>query len=181
MYGLKPSKEVAGLILASILSDTQGLKASTTTGYDSHIANELAKQTSNDIEKFTFEIFKAKSDITGLSTEEIATKDYKIFDFGGKKVLINQTETVEPEVILNMKDELIEVMNGLKVKLGASQTYCVVTDILKVNSHIIYTTPEEKAVVEKAFTTEGHEGVADIGPRMSRKKDIAPEIEAVII
>lgn len=180
MYGLDPSEKVSGLILASILSDTQGLKSSTTAGYDSDSAHEIAKKLGLDIEKFTFELFKAKSDITGMTPQEIAEKDYKIFDFGGKKVFINQLETVEPEKILAMKDQIASAMEETKSKLGAGQAYTVVTDILKVNSHIIYTTEEEKRIIEQAFTTEGEENVADIGPRMSRKKDIAPEIEKVI-
>jgi len=179
-YGLKPSEGALGLILTSLLSDTQGLKSSTTTGVDAGIAEKVAGILGEDLEKLTFEIFKAKSDIAGLSAEEICTKDYKIFEFGGKKVFINQVETVEPEKILTLKENLVDAMGELKSKLGVSHTYLVVTDILKINSHIIFTNDEEQAVVEKAFTTEGTENEANIGPKMSRKKDIAPAIESVI-
>jgi manganese-dependent inorganic pyrophosphatase len=71
---IEPSKDTKGLIFASILSDTQGLKSSTTTGLDSEIANELAEELNLDIQKFTFELFKAKSDISGLTPEEIAKR-----------------------------------------------------------------------------------------------------------
>ncbi|MFC1621769.1 DHH family phosphoesterase [Patescibacteria group bacterium] len=179
-YGIKPSEGASKLMLAAILSDTQGLKSSTTTGYDSEVAHRLAEETGLDLEKFTFEIFKAKSDITGLSVEEIAKKDYKILDFGGTKVFINQLETVEPDKILEMAKEIADAMENVKVELDVSQTYTVVTNVLKINSHIIYTTEEEQAIAEEAFTTEGDENVADIGPLMSRKKDISPAIEKVI-
>lgn len=180
MYDLKPSDKIAKLMLSAILSDTQGLKSSTTTGLDAHYAQEMKTDLEMDLEKLTFELFKAKSDITGLAPEEIVTKDYKIFDFGEKKVFINQVETVEPEKILAQKDALIEALEETKAKLGAGQAYNVITDILEVNSQILYTTEEEEKVLEEAFTAEGESGVINVGPKMSRKKDIAPAIEEVV-
>lgn len=180
IYGIKPSEATANLLLAAILSDTQGLKSSTTTGYDSETAKKMADELGIDLEKLTFEIFKAKSDIAGLSAADIVTKDYKVFEFGSSKVFINQIETVEPEKVVEMKKELVAEMENLKSKLGVNQTYNVVTDILKVNSQVIYTSKDEEAIVEKAFTASGKDNLADIGPKMSRKKDIAPAIEAVV-
>lgn len=181
MQGIKPSEGVAGLMLAGILSDTVGLKSSTTTGLDSDAARNIAEANQIDVEKFTFEIFKAKSDITGLAPKEIAMKDYKVFDFGGKKVFINQVETVEPTKIFEQKDAIVAVLDDVKSEVGASQAYVVVTDILKINSQVIYSNEVEKEVVERAFTTEGANNSADIGPKMSRKKDIAPAIEKAIV
>jgi len=180
MYGHSLSEKMQGLILASILSDTQGLKSSTTSGLDSEVAHELSEKLKLDLEKFTFEIFKAKSDLTGLEPLEIAKKDFKVFDFAGKKVFINQVETVEPDKVLDQKDALVEVMDLAKSQEGAGLGFLVVTDILEVNSQVIYTNEEEQAVLEKAFTTEGKDNIADIGPKMSRKKDIAPAIEETL-
>ncbi|MBN1162702.1 manganese-dependent inorganic pyrophosphatase [Patescibacteria group bacterium] len=181
MYGIKPSDKTKKLMLAAILSDTVGLKSSTTTGFDSEAANKLAKETDLDIDKFTFEIFKAKSDITGLSPDEIVRKDFKIFDFSGKKVFINQLETVEPAKVLSQKEKLLETLEEIKSQENVGHAYLVITDILKINSKIMYTTDEEKEIVEKAFVTEDKDGIADIGPRMSRKKDIAPKIEEAML
>lgn len=177
MHGYKPSETTMGLILASILSDTRGLKSTTTSGPDSEVAHELSEKLKLDLEKFTVEIFKAKLNLTGLEPLEIAKNDFKVFDFSGKKVFINQVETVEPEKVLEQKDALIEALDLAKSQEGARLGFLVITDILNANSQIIYTNEEEKAVVEKAFTTEGKDNLADIGPRMSRKKDIAPTIE----
>jgi len=178
--GIEPSKVAKNLILSAILSDTMGLKSSTTTGLDSEFAHEIGDKLHIDIDKLTFEIFKAKSDITGLSLEEIAKKDFKVFKFGEKEVYINQIETVEPDKILDKKDELIGVLENAKSEEGAGIGYIVITDILNVNSQVLYTNEEEQRILEEAFMTQGNQGVADIGPRMSRKKDIAPQIEKVL-
>ncbi len=178
--GLIPSKGVMGITLAAILSDTQGLKSSTTTGYDAEYANEISENLNIELDTFIFELFKAKSDITGLGPEEISTKDYKIFEFNGHKVFINQVETVEPQVIVEQKDSLVQALNSLKAKFETEYAFLAVTDILKVNSQMIYPSDLEEKIVEKAFNTEANENLADIGPKMSRKKDIAPAIEKAL-
>ncbi len=174
---LKPSREVMGLILCSILSDTQGLKSSTTTKWDAKAAHDLAYELDEDLDQLTFDIFKAKSDMTGLSPEQIVKKDYKIFDFSRIKVFIGQVETVEPENIFAVKDQVIEAMIKVKATEGVDHIFLTVTDILKVNSVVFYNTDEDKAVLEEAFKSIGNDHVINIGPKMSRKKDIAPPIE----
>ncbi|MBI4091367.1 manganese-dependent inorganic pyrophosphatase [candidate division WWE3 bacterium] len=178
--GIAPSKEAACLILASILSDTQGLKSSTTTGWDSKAVEDLARSAGIKTDQLTFEIFKAKSDISGLSPEQIITKDFKIFDFAGKKVFIGQVETVEPNKIYSVKNRIIASIPEIKAKENVGMLFLVITDILKINSHLIYETEEEKRIAEEAFNGIGEDNLIDIGPRMSRKKDIAPEIERVV-
>ena len=179
--GLKPTNKTLALILSSILSDCVGLKSSLTTGLDSDIANKIAKDLYIDIDKLTFEIFKAKSDVEGLSPEQIVMKDVKVYDFDGKKVFIGQAETVEPENLLEQKDVLINALKEVKSKEAVQYGFLFITDIMKINSQALYTNEEEKRVIEQAFTTQGHDRVADVGPRMSRKKDIAPEIEKIIV
>src|SRR5690606_3770119 len=120
MHGSEASKDTLGLILSSILSDTVGLKSSTTTGLDAEYAQEISEKLEVEIEALTFEIFKAKSDLSGLLPIEIAKKDFKVFDFGGTQVFINQVETVEPEKVLENKESLIEALDEAKTQEGAS-------------------------------------------------------------
>lgn len=174
------SNETKKLMLAGILSDTVGLKSSTTTEEDKLIAQRLADATGVDIEELTFSIFKTKSNIESLENIEIAKKDFKTYEFGTRKVFINQIETVEPEKIIEKKDSLVEALDKAKEEEECGDGFIIVTDILKINSQIIYTNKNEEKIVEDAFKTEGSNNVANIGSRMSRKKDIAPEIEATI-
>jgi manganese-dependent inorganic pyrophosphatase len=180
MYGVDPSEKILSLLLLAILSDTVGLKGPTTTGIDATYAHEIAKKTGLDIEKLTFELFKAKSDLKGLTPEEIVNKDYKVFSFGDKEVFIGQVETVEPEAVLKNRENLVEALENVKVTRNVSIAFLFVTDILKLNSYALYSTEEEKSILEKAFTAVGDGGVVEVGPKISRKKDIAPAIESTI-
>lgn len=181
-HNLEIDKQLAQLLLSAVLSDTVGLKSSTTTESDRQIVQYLANITGTaNIEDLTLEIFKAKSDISKLTDEQIVLNDYKIFDFSGQKVLIGQTETVEQDNLLSgRKSNLLDALQNIKDKEGVSLIFLAITDILKVNTKIILVGDSEKNVAEKAFGVTAMDQIIDIGPKMSRKKDIAPAIELAL-
>ena len=180
-YKLDIPKTLASLMLCAILSDTVGFKSSTTTPVDKDAATKLAKIANiNDIDALSLEIFKAKSDTSSLTSEQIVTNDYKIYDFANKKVFINQLETVEQQnIIANKKKDLLKALQKIKQDKNLDLAFLVITDILKVNSKILLLSPDEQKVAKQAFSKQAIaiDGVLDIGPKLSRKKDIAPAIE----
>jgi manganese-dependent inorganic pyrophosphatase len=182
MKGVTPNKTIASLMLAAILSDTVGFKSATTTMKDEQFGKELAEIAEiSDVDAFTLEIFKAKSDVSKLSDEQIVTNDYKIFDFGDKKVLIDQLETVEQNVILSHKKEgLLKAMEKVKSAQKVDYIFVAITDILKVNTKLLILNEESGAVATKAFGGTIENNTLDIGPKMSRKKEIAPAIEKAL-
>ncbi len=180
--GFIPEVKLASLMLAAILSDTVGFKSVTCTPKDKELALELAAIAQiTDIDAFSLEIFKAKSDVSKLSPEEIVKNDYKVFDFAGHKVMIDQLETVEQDKVLtDKKAELLTAMDRVKTELGADMIFVAITDILKVNTKLLILNDEAAAVAVKAFGGTVVEQVLDIGERLSRKKEIAPPIERAV-
>lgn len=178
--GVTPDKKLASLMLAAILSDTVGFKGATTTDKDKKFGQELATIAQiDDIDAFALEIFKAKSNISDLSDEQIVLNDFKIYEFGSKKVLVNQLETVEQNVALvDKKDDLLKAMQTAKQAKQVDLIFMVVTDILQVNSKLLILGADEQQIAEQAFGGQVQNNVLDIGPKMSRKKEIAPPIEA---
>jgi len=177
---VKPDKTLSSLMLAAILSDTVGFKSATTTAKDKEIGAELATLAEiDDVDAFTLEIFKAKSDTSSLSNDQIVKNDYKVFEFA-KKTLINQIETVEPEAILSRKSELLESMAKLKTEEGVELVYCAISDILQVNTKLLMLSESEASFAEKAFGGTTVENILDIGAKLSRKKEIAPPLEQSI-
>ncbi|KKT40624.1 hypothetical protein A3K29_04405 [Candidatus Collierbacteria bacterium RIFOXYB2_FULL_46_14] len=175
-------QNIAALMLCAILSDTVGLKSSTTTETDKlAVADLSAVSNISDINSLTLDIFKAKSNVSALSDEQVVLNDYKIFDFG-KKVLIGQLETVEQDVLLsNRKQGLIQALQLIKDREGVDFLILAVTDILKVNTKLLVSGAGEIDLIQKAFDGTVQENILDIGPKMSRKKDIAPAIEKALI
>jgi len=177
-----PDQKLASLMLAAILSDTVGFKSATCTPRDKEMAKWLAEIAKiDDLDAFSLEIFKAKSDVSKLSCEEIVKNDYKVFDFGGKKVMIDQLETVEQDKVLSeKKDCLLEAMAKVKNELKADMIFVAITDILKVNTKLLIIDEEADKVAAKAFGGTTQDRILDIGGRLSRKKEIAPPIEKAL-
>jgi manganese-dependent inorganic pyrophosphatase len=174
-----PDKKLASLMLAAILSDTVGFKSATSTPKDEELAKELAEIAEiSELDAFALEIFQAKSDISSLTDKQIVTNDYKIFDFGGKKVLINQLETVEQaKIIADKKANLLTAMEEVKKEQAVDLAFMAITDILKVNTKLLILGDDEKQTAEQTFSGGVEDSVLDIGAKMSRKKEIAPAIE----
>ncbi len=178
---VKPDAKLASLMISAILSDTVGLKSSTTTDQDKIFLeelNQIAKIT--DLDQLTLEILKAKSDISALTPKQIVTNDYKIFDFNGKKVLINQVETVEQHKVLSKKSELLKAMKIIKEEQSLDYIFVAVSDILKINTKMISLTPQGNQLLEKAFNQKSIDNIIDIGTKLSRKKEFAPAIEKAL-
>lgn len=172
-------EKLAQIMLSAILSDTVGLKSSTTTNKDREAVTALSAIAKiSDTDTLTLEIFKAKSDISQLSDEQVVMNDYKVFDFGGKRVFIGQTETVEQDNLLNNRlSGLQTAIKTIKDNEKADYAFLAITDILKVNTKLISAGEGENQIAINAFGGKDTNFVLDIGAKMSRKKDIAPQIE----
>jgi len=176
-----PTKKLASLMLAAILSDTVGLKSPTTCEQDKKFAKELAKIAQiDDLNAFSLDIFKAKSDISKLSPTQIVKNDYKLFEFT-QPTFIGQIETVEQERLLKeKKQELLAAMSEIKKTEKVDYLFLAVTDILKVNTKLVILSEDEQQIAQKAFGGSTEDNILDIGAKLSRKKEIAPAIESAM-
>lgn len=174
-------KPIAGLLLAAVLSDTVGLRSATTTEFDRQAVTALAPLSAvSDLDAFTLELFKAKSNLSALTPDQIVKNDYKIFDFA-QKTFISQIETVEQDSLLSArKEELLQSLSAVKKETGVALIFLAVSDILNVNTKLLILSAPEQQAAEKAFGGRTVDGVLDIGPRLSRKKEIAPALETAI-
>lgn len=177
---IKPTKEIASILICAILSDTLKFTSPTTTREDEKAVEELNKIAEINLDEIAQDMFEAKSDISDVSTEELVSKDYKIFDMSGKKVGIGVWETVNIEVILDRKVDILGNMKKLREKENLSLVYFVAVDILAGNSELFIVGEEEEEIAKKAFNQEVLEGVMSLPGVVSRKKQITPIIEGAL-
>jgi manganese-dependent inorganic pyrophosphatase len=80
--GVELSKSNAALLIAGIISDTLFFRSPTTTDVDKSMIERLNEIAGiEDLEKFSLEMFDAKSDLGDISVEELVKLDYKVFEF----------------------------------------------------------------------------------------------------
>ena len=171
-------KDIAGLMLSAILSDTLLLTSPTTTEDDKFAAVKLANIAKVDMDKYGLEMLKAASSIEGMSVEDLIKSDFKSFVVGNKNLGIGQVMTLDFENIKNNMDEFVNKLDEM-VDTNYNVVVIFITDIIKNGSYVIYNT-KAKDIVEDGFgLKDTYEGVY-IPKVVSRKKQILPSILSVM-
>ncbi|CAJ1357424.1 unnamed protein product [Effrenium voratum] len=178
LHGLTPSKEIAGLMLSGILSDSLEFRSPTTTDLDRVHAEELGKLAGLDVHDFAEGMLDAKAKVDHLSPSELIMMDTKIFTIGGKKLRVSVMETTKAAGPLAKKLELISAMKELKVKEKLDDVLFFVVDILKASATFISSSPSASKLVEKAWKVKVADDLAVLPGVLSRKKQIIPKLEA---
>jgi len=168
------SEDIAGILLSAILSDTVIFKSSTTTEEDIRIAKKLNEVLGIDMMEFGIEMKKVGSEIKDLSNREIILKDFKEFDFKGKKVGIAQVELVDISDLKSKKAELLKEMEKIMEERGYYGLVFMITDIIKEGSLMLCLGCEKE--FEKAFEKKLEDGSVWLPNVMSRKKDVVPKL-----
>ena len=171
-------KNMAGLMLSAILSDTLLLTSPTTTEDDRFAAVKLASIAKVDIDTYGIEMLKAASSIEGKSPEELIKTDFKSYVVGDKLLGISQIMTMDIDTIQNHMDEYIAKLNEM-VELNYSIVTIFITDIIKNGSYVLY---NEKAseIIKDAFGLKNIHQCMFLPKIVSRKKQIQPNIISVL-
>lgn len=172
-------KDIAGLMISGILSDTLALTSPTTTEYDKMVVNELSKIIEFDYNKYATEMFKAGTSLKGRTKEEIVNEDIKIFPADDKRFAVSQVFTLNVEEILNEKEEYINIIEDIKVNKDCELVLLCVTDIIKNGSYIFFTKGNGEQI-ELAFDINNIEEGHYLDGCVSRKKQIVPNIMSII-
>jgi len=175
--GLRPERSTATMLLAAVLSDTVILNSPTTTERDRDVVRYLEEMLDVDAEAFGMEMFEASSDVSDVSAEEIVNRDAKEYGTTSGKMSVSQVETVGIG-LLERKDELLEALEDLRAKNGYIFSALMVTDIIAGRTELLCA--GDCAPVERAFDERTEDGVIDLPGVMSRKKQVAPKLLAVL-
>ncbi|MFC0189582.1 manganese-dependent inorganic pyrophosphatase [Fictibacillus aquaticus] len=171
--GIQVKKDIAGLMLSAIISDSLLFKSPTCTDEDVQAARELAEIAGVDAESYGLEMLKAGADLSGKTVEELISLDAKEFNVGSTKVEIAQVNAVDVNDILARQSDLENSINKVVEEKGLDLFLFVVTDIL--NSDSVGLALGAKAdAVEKAYDVKLENNTALLKGVVSRKKQIVP-------
>lgn len=173
------SKDEAGLLISGIISDTLYFRSPTSTDEDKQIMEELNQIAEiENLEKYSLEMFDAKSDLGEMEIEKIVKMDYKEFEFKGEKYGIGVIETTNPDYIFGRKDEVVKALNEIKKREELKGIMVSVIDILNEHNKTIVADEHEAEILRAVFGgKEIEHNVYSLGPILSRKKQIIPHLE----
>ena len=166
-------KEIAGLMLSAIISDSLLFKSPTCTEQDIQAAKELAEIAGVNADEFGLDMLKAGADLSDKSVEQLLSIDAKEFSMGTYKVEIAQVNAVDTNDVLSKQSELEQAVQGIIENKGLDLFLLVVTDILN-NDSVGIALGNKAEVVEKAFNVSLENNTALLKGVVSRKKQIVP-------
>jgi len=170
-------KNIAGMMLCAILSDTVIFKSPTCTKIDTKVCKELAEIAGvPDYKVLGMEMFIVKSAVAGATARELTTRDYKEFEMGGEKLGVGQLEVVDLSVFDEMKYDLFADMKKLKEEGNLHSVVLLLTDIMKEGSQLLMVSDDESKI-EAAFNTKAEKSQMWLDGVLSRKKQVIPFLQ----
>ncbi|NLK43484.1 MAG: putative manganese-dependent inorganic diphosphatase [Tissierellia bacterium] len=177
--GRRPSKKMAGILAAAIISDTLLFKSPTSTNTDKIMLDRLARIADLDVEKFAMDMFKAGTSLVDKTPEEILNQDFKVFTINENKVGIAQVYTMDLESLKDLKADLLSAMEERRIKDGYSSFILMLTDIFNEASEMVVV-GENKELIANAFGKNLENNSFYAPGVLSRKKQVVPPITTAI-
>ncbi|HJV17883.1 MAG TPA: manganese-dependent inorganic pyrophosphatase [Bacillales bacterium] len=171
--GIAIEKNIAGLMLSAIISDSLLFKSPTCTGEDVEAANELAKIAGVDAQVYGLDMLKAGADLSSKTVEQLISLDAKEFQMGENLVVIAQVNSVDTNDVLSRQQELETVITETIEQRNLDLFLLVITDILNSDSVALALGNAQNAV-EKAYNVTLDNNTALLKGVVSRKKQVVP-------
>lgn len=164
-------KEIAGILLSALLTDTVLLKSPTTTEIDHTIAEKLCAVLGVDMMAYGMELFKSKSEGVSFSAKAAVNADLKEYRAGDHVIAIGQYETVDLSEVFEHREQVICEMNTLVEQRGYDVVVLMATDIIREGSEMFAV--GNLKIADKAFDTSFENGSVWMDGVLSRKKQVA--------
>lgn len=193
--GITPAKDIAQLMVAGIIDDTNSLTTAATTAADSLALHQLCEiaQFAN-LNELTQGIYAAHNSFDGMTDEEIFLSDIKEYDIGGVSLGVTSLDANEKMHIDELCKRMRGVMPAIQQRLGVQMLFAKIEekfthpDILDETgvptvsyiTHFLYYGEGAKAVAEAAFGESTHDNCIVLNRKLNRKADVIPGITNVL-
>ena len=169
--------QIAGLLLAAILSDTLVFRSPTCTPLDEALAKRLAKIAGVDIDEFASEMFEAGEKLYGKTSEEVFLQDFKVFMCGDIRFGVAQGSYMTRKNLLAAEALLQPYLEEARNKQNVEDIYMLLTDVPKEESVVISDGRYASEVLSDGFETQpAEDGSFTLPGVVSRKKQFIPAL-----
>ena len=175
--GMEIPPQIAGLLLAAILSDTLVFRSPTCTPLDEALAKRLAKIAGVDIDEFASEMFEAGEKLDGKTAEEVFLQDFKVFMCGDIRFGVAQGSYMTRKNLLAAEALLQPYLEEARNKQNVEDIYMLLTDVPKEESVVISDGRYAAEVLADGFDTHpAEDGSWTLPGVVSRKKQFIPAL-----
>src|SRR5664280_303356 len=176
---LTPSPDLAGIMMAGIISDTLNLNSPTSTAKDGPILRWLSPIAGVDSRDLAETIFSSGSVILANPPDKIVLSDHKIYDEGGVRYAVAQVEELGFGNFWGRAKELSVALEGLCAAEQLLFAGLLVTDINTQNSLLLVKgDPEIISRISYHHIEPGE--IFDLPGIVSRKKQVIPYLTSLL-
>ncbi|MDB6125779.1 MAG: Cobalt-dependent inorganic pyrophosphatase [Pedosphaera sp.] len=135
--GVPIPSDIAGLLMAGLISDTLNLTSPTATPVDSRVLDHLAKIASTDPAELAEQIFSVGSPLLTMTPAQVITADCKEYEDSGRRFTVSQIEELNFARFTDKQSELFAALESHCWGRGLFFAALMVTDINTQNSLLL--------------------------------------------
>ena len=180
--GLSAPPDVAGLLIAGLLSDTLRFSSPTTTERDHRAAERLGRWAfvpnsplaGETLDSYGEQVLRSGAGLSTRDPIEIVSSDLKLYDAGGFDFVIAQAEVTDLMQLDEHLKELEHALNELQEKKGVDFAMLMVTDVVDNSSRLVLV--NAPPILDDLPYPRQIDGTRLAGGIVSRKKQLLPVI-----
>ena len=165
---------IAGLLCSAILSDTLMFRSPTCTSKDEETCKMLAGIAGVEVEELAKEMFKAGSNLTNKTAQEICSQDFKKFSVSGVDFGIGQINSMDEDELKKIKEKIEPYLEKLQAAQNLNMVYMMLTNIVDESTELICAGANSRSLVKEAFDIGEEADRVILKGVVSRKKQLLP-------
>jgi manganese-dependent inorganic pyrophosphatase len=181
--GLSMPPDLAGALLAGLVSDTLILTSPTTSQRDRDAAQILSRWAfvgggplkGETLESYGKAVLSAGAGLSNRRPEEVVSTDIKPFEAGGFKFAVAQAEVTDIMQLVDHLAPLTQALDVLKDKRGLDFAMLLITDVVRGSSRLILTSNPPPILDDLPYPPLA-DGTRDAPGVVSRKKQLLPAV-----
>lgn len=178
--GVEIPKNIAGLLMAAIISDTLMFRSPTCTAVDKSAAEDLSEICGVEIEEFAIDMFGAGSDLSSREPKDIFEQDLKKFEVNDIQFAVSQINSMNSIELQEIKEKIIPYLDEVFASLGVNMAFVMLTNIVKESTELLCFGEKAKEVVKDAFQLHGDMNKVILKGLVSRKKQLIPSLVSIL-
>lgn len=178
--GVEIPPNIAGIMMAAIISDTLMFHSPTVTEIDKAAANHLSEICGIEIEEFAIDMFGAGSNLGDKSAEEIFKQDYKNFTVNGFNFGVGQINSMNSIELDEIKEKMVPYISEEIKNLPVDMCFFMLTNIVYEKTELLCFGPRAEELVIEAFRLSKTLHRFELKDLVSRKKQLIPAFVTVL-
>ncbi|AHF93771.1 pyrophosphatase [Opitutaceae bacterium TAV5] len=176
---LRPTPQIAGILMSGIIADTLHLNSPTSTEKDSVVLAWLSQIAGVDSRALADEIFSSGSVILASPPDKVIRSDFKVYDEDGVRFAVSQVEELGFGNFWKNSKKLAEALEEMCTSEKLAFAGLLITDINTQNSLLIVK-GDADFIRRISYPAVEHGEIFDMPGIVSRKKQLIPYLTTVL-